>query len=495
MRLWNDYEGTTIAEAYPIEKLLRPEGRSAFFSTSNGTGTPAVIRLIESINDESEILTRWKTVADLKETHLVTLKKFGQTVFEGTPLIYVLMESTEADLSGILRERPLTTEETRQIATSLVEAVQALHASGIVHEHIEPSNVMATGEVVKLRSDCIREAPEGEEGAALKQQDVHDLAVVLLQALTQRKTLDGIDGKSLPAPFDQIIRNGMSGAWGLAQIAATLTPSVKSSLAPNGRAAVSASPAARMAAGAAPAQPIPLAIARATEQTAWSAKRPEPVKAVPEGLAPATPPRPSATPPQPASPRVAAAVPAATAVATKSPVVERDRIVVPVVDEVTKRRRLWLAIAPAVLVVGAALGWHALHKPVPAGQTPPPIATPSDAGQPAATVPAPQPVAPVAVARPAAGDTLHPWRVVAYTYNRRDEAQHKVETIARRDAALRPEVFTSPDGGSFLVTVGGAMTRDEALAMRQKAKAEGLPRDSYIQNYGDREQRHAHRSH
>ena len=40
MQLWNDYEGRTIAEAYPLEKLLSPEGRSAYFSTANGTGTP-----------------------------------------------------------------------------------------------------------------------------------------------------------------------------------------------------------------------------------------------------------------------------------------------------------------------------------------------------------------------------------------------------------------------------------------------------------------------
>ncbi|WP_263382667.1 hypothetical protein [Granulicella arctica] len=471
MRLWSEYEGTTIAEAYPIEKLIRPEGRSAFFSTSNGTGTPAVIRLIESINDESEILSRWKTVADLKDAHLITLKKFGQTIFEGTPLIYVLMETSEADLSGILKERTLTTEETREIATSLVGALQTLHASDIVHEHVEPSNVMATGEEVKLRSDCIREAPEGEEGLAARKQDVHDLAVVLLQALTNRKSLDGIDGKRLPAPFDQIIRNGMSGGWGLAQIAAALNPPVaKPPVTPAVRTPMVTTAAT---AGTAQAQQIPLAIPRATEQTAWSGKRPEPTKET-TGVQAAAP-------------------------VLERPVMQRDRITVPVVDEETRRRRLWIAIAPVVIVVAAALGWHFFHKAAAPTESSQPITTLSEVAPPNAAPAAPPTVTKApqadtsAPVTPVAADAQHPWRVVAYTYNRQDQAQHKADTIAQHDAALRPEVFRPSGTGSFMVTVGGAMTRDEAVAFRQKAQSEGLPRDIYIQNYESREQRRARR--
>ena len=478
MRLWNDYEGTTIAEAYPIEKLIRPEGRSAFFSTSNGTGTPAVIRLIESINDESEILSRWKTVADLNESNLITLKKFGQTTFEGTPLIYVLMETSEADLSGILKQRTLTVEETRQIATSLVEALQALHRSNLVHEHVEPSNVMATGEMVKLRSDCIREAPEGEEGVALMRKDVHDLGVVLLQALTNRKSLDGIDNKRLPAPFDQIIRNGISGGWGLTQIAATLNPPIaKTATAPITRIP---SPTPPDATGAS-AQQIPLVIPRATEQTAWNGKRPEPARDT--VAAKSSTPTPTPTPP----------------VQMTRPPVQQERIEVPLIDDETKRRRLWVAIAPAVVVVAAALGWHSFHKAKPPAEASQPVTTLSDTVQPATPRPsAGQPVltsqAPAAAAvAPVAGDAAHPWRVIAFTYNRRDQAQHKVDSIAQQDATLQPEVFIPEGSSSFLVTVGGAMTRDEAVALRRKAQSEGLPRDIYIQNYESRAQRHGRR--
>jgi eukaryotic-like serine/threonine-protein kinase len=51
---------------------------------------------------------------------------------------------------------------------------------------------------------------------------------------------------------------------------------------------------------------------------------------------------------------------------------------------------------------------------------------------------------------------------------------------------LRPEVFTPNGRAPYLVTVGGVMSRDEAFAMARKARSEGLPRDSYAQNYRDK---------
>jgi len=154
----------------------------------------------------------------LNHPNLVKLKKFGHVVVDETPLVYTVMETVDGNLGEILQVRRLTVEETREIATSLLAAIEALHASGFVHEHVEPANVMAVGEAIKLRSDCIREALEGDEGAALKRKDVRDYAVVLLEALTQKRTLQ----ETLPAPFDEIVRKGMKGEWGLAQIGVAL---------------------------------------------------------------------------------------------------------------------------------------------------------------------------------------------------------------------------------------------------------------------------------
>ncbi len=229
MELWNEYEGSIIAGTFRLERLLRPEGRSAFFSTAIGDGRDTVLRLIEAHYDDDAILARWKAVADLKQKNLLGLEKFGHIVMDETSLVYVVMEPSDADLGQILRERALTTTETRELAESLVHALAALHSIGMVHEHVQPINVLAVGETVKLRSDCIREAPEGEEGDAARSRDVYDLSLLLLQALTLDHNPDRVlhsaaNGGSLPAPFQEILSNGLSGRWNLAQIAAALMP-------------------------------------------------------------------------------------------------------------------------------------------------------------------------------------------------------------------------------------------------------------------------------
>jgi hypothetical protein len=75
------------------------------------------------------------------------------------------------------------------------------------------------------------------------------------------------------------------------------------------------------------------------------------------------------------------------------------------------------------------------------------------------------------------------WRVVAFTYNREAQARQKVEALAAKHPNLRPEVFTPSGRAPYLVVVGGTMSRDQAFAFVRKGRAEGLPHDSYAQNY------------
>jgi eukaryotic-like serine/threonine-protein kinase len=427
MELWNEYEGRTIDGDFPLTKLLRPEGRSAFFSTSNGTGLPTVIRLIESHYDDAEILARWQAIAALDHEHLVKLKKFGQVELDGTSLVYAVMEPVEANLGEILEERRLTVLETRQVAASLLSALEAMHSHGFVHEHVEPGNVMAVGETIKLRSDCIREAPEGEEGREIKRKDVHDLGAVLLRALTQQRTLEAASRDlPLPEPFDQVVRRSISGEWGLREIAAALTP-------------VAAAP-----------RPVTL----------------------PESVI--------------ARPVVAEAV-AAAAVSSALPV---SRVRGPVDGETRGFGLRKILYGVGVLLVVLLVWYFVRGRPAgPSGAvqeaTAPAVAAQGDAGP--ATPAANAPVA-AAVRAPqtpvAVGSGRSQWRVVAFTYNHEDQAQRKVAWVAQRHPDLRPELFTPNGHAPYLVVVGGTMSRDEAFALVRKGQSEGaLPHDAYAQNY------------
>jgi hypothetical protein len=426
MQLWNEYEGRIVADQFPLKKLLEPEGRSAFFSTTNGSGAAAVIRLIEAHFDEPEILSRWTAVSKIDQPNLIKLKKFGQTTLDDTALLYAVMEPTDGSLADILKERPLSTKETMQIATSLVPALQALHAANLVHEHMEPANVLAVGEVIKLRSDCVREAPEGADANEYKTRDVHGLVITLLQALTQQRYLPA--GTTLPAPFQEIITNGISGAWGLSQIAAVLAPS-------------SPVPAPKREVVSAPVTSAP--IPSTTKSTTY-------------------------TPPDTPEPT--------------------RRIVTPMVAADEPRRILpWTTIA-AVVILALFIGWHFLHKTPPAipNLATMPTQPASDVTAAKETSPSTSPSTPSAArtanTAPATGARTQ-WRVVAYTYNHENQAQDKVAQIISKHAALNPEVFAPRGHAPYLVTVGGSMSHDEAMAFRRKARSEGLPRDTYAQNF------------
>jgi hypothetical protein len=432
MNLWTEYEGRTIDGTYPLTKLIQPEGRSAFFSTSNGTGKPTVIRLIEAHFDGDEILTRWRGVTALNHPNLVKLKSFGHVVVDETSLVYAVMEPVEANLGEILKERRLTELETRQVATSLLAAIEALHSNGFVHEHVVPENVLAVDEVIKLRSDCVREALEGEEGVALKRKDVRDYATVLLQALTQQRTLEGATRNlPLPAPFEQIVRKGMSGEWGLAQIGVALKPAT-----------------------------VAQAIARAAATTDAPVERPvaEPVVAAPS-----------------APPSVA------------------RRIRVPVDEEPRRFGPRGIAYGVGTLLI-LLLGWYFVHSrsagssgaandvppQAPVAQANAPTGAESNAAPSAAVVAANVPAHP---RQTAATDSHGQWRVIAFTYNREDQAQQKATEIAQSHPDLNPMVFTPNGHAPFLVTLGGQMSKQDAFAFSGKAKREGLPRDTYAQNY------------
>jgi hypothetical protein len=82
-----------------------------------------------------------------------------------------------------------------------------------------------------------------------------------------------------------------------------------------------------------------------------------------------------------------------------------------------------------------------------------------------------------------ASDSRGRWRVIAFTYNREDQAQQKVVEIAKSHPDLNPTVFTPNGRAPFLVALGGPMSMQEAFALSGKAKREGLPRDTYAQNY------------
>lgn len=449
MQLWTDYEGVTIDGAFPLQKLLLPEGRSAFFSTAGPKGEPTVVRLIECHFDEEEILARWRCVEALSHPNFLKFEHYGQTELDGRPVVYAVFERVDANLAGVLDQGHLTVKDVAQLAYSLVAALDVLHTHGFIHEHIEPRNIFAVSDVVKLRSDCIREAPEGEEGRAAKQRDVRDLATVLLQALTQRRTVEGIPDFAMPPPFGQIIRNGLDGTWELENIRAAL-----------GGLFGSKQPTAPKSVNAAPATPA------AAEQKAPSA-----------AAKPSMQPEAQLSLPLLNEDRNAGFARATTRKDTWGE------------EQSFSLHSRWLGAAGIVALLLLLSTWvlaHAWnadrHKATQAASVSQPAA---NSPKQISTSPAPKPVAAdlPRVSLPASAGSRADWRVIPFTYNRRTDAEKKVSGLARSHPELQTAVFTPNGHAPYLVSIGGVMDRDAAYALARRSRSLGLPHDTYAQNY------------
>jgi hypothetical protein len=448
MQLWTDYEGVIIDGAFPLQKLLLPEGRSAFFSTAGSRGEPTVVRLIECHFDEDEILARWRSVNALSHPNFLRFEHFGQTELDGRPVLYAVFENVDANLAGVLDQGHLTVKDVAQLAYSLVAALDVLHTHGFIHEHIEPRNIFAVSDVVKLRSDCIREAPEGEQGRAAKQRDVHDFATVLLQALTQQSSIEGIPDFAMPPPFGQIIRNGLDGTWDLENI-------------------------------------------KAAQEGLFGSKQPTAPKSV--NTAPATP---------------AVAERKAPSAAAKPTMPPEAQLPLPLLSEdrnsgfahATARkdawgeqhsfslRSHWLGIGIVALLLllstwGLAYAWnthrHKTVQGVAASQAATQLAKQNSTSH--AAKPVASDLLPVTL--PASAGSRAGWRVIPFTYNRRTDAEKKVSSLARSHSELQPAVFTPSGHAPYLISIGGVMNRDAAYALARRSRSLGLPHDTYVQNY------------
>lgn len=454
MDLWTEFEGVTIDSAFALNKLLQSEGRSAFFSTSNEKGESVLIRIIECHFDEDEILARWRGIQTLGHPNFLRIDRFGQFLIEEDDItaVYAVLERVDANLGQVLERGRLSAADATQIGLSVASALETLHAHGFVHEHIEPRNIYAVGESVKLRSDCIRETPEDEAGVAARRRDVHDFALALMQVLLGRpRSSYTPEAASLPAPFDEIVRKGMSGEWGLAEIKTALS---------DRKAPQRAKPAAR-AVSTAPA-------------------------ATPGYIAPASSPSEGTARPDSWQERQRTAGSEST---TRTADPRQDAPPFGLPSWTTRFQHLnrrWIpagALLLAVVIFGLIFMHRyagnradaAAHAASGAHDAPPALhnapAVPRTRSSQSAPVPR------------AASDAKKQWRVVAFTYNRQDQAQKRASSLAQNHAELQPQVFSPTGRAPWLVTIGGVLQRDAAYALAHRASRLGLPRDTYAQNY------------
>ncbi len=203
---WQAWVGCTVDGRFPLLSYLGGSDHSAVFLTLAQGGVveaeKAAIKLIpaEAADAEKQLLG-WEKASELTHPNLIRIFEAGRCELEGTALLYVVQEYAEENLSQILPERALTAEEARGMLPPILRALQCVHDMGLAHGRIQPSNILAVADQVKLSSDALGAAgerrrgaratsvydpPEAATDAVSTAADGWQLGMTLVEALTQR---------------------------------------------------------------------------------------------------------------------------------------------------------------------------------------------------------------------------------------------------------------------------------------------------------------------
>ena len=238
---------------FRLGQLVGRTERSAVFLTDYA-GQPvkkAAIKLIPADSvDAPAQLARWKHAAKLSHPHLVRILEMGRCDLDHIDMLYVVMEYAEENLSLVIKRRPLTPEEARDLLSPVVDALAYVHAQGFVHCRLKPSNIMADDDLLKISSDGLcrigesggspgkpgaYDPPEAAGGRISPAGDVWSLGMTLTEALTQRLPVwertnqaePSLPSNLQPEILDlarHCLRRDPQMRWTVADIAARLQP-------------------------------------------------------------------------------------------------------------------------------------------------------------------------------------------------------------------------------------------------------------------------------
>jgi TonB family protein len=226
-----NWEGQVVDGKFPLQKWLGGSEQCDVFRTQLPGQPPqaAAIKLIApEAGDAERQVSNWQMAATLTHPHLLRVLHAGRCKINDTPLIYVVVEYAEEDLSQVLPARALSPQEVREMIAPLLDAISYLHSRGLVHGRIKPSNIMAVGDQLKVSGDSVRaanesgtrtlprsafDAPEVARGGTSRASDIWSLGVTLVRCLSQgaqvRESYNPVEqgiSQTIPEPFRHIAR-------------------------------------------------------------------------------------------------------------------------------------------------------------------------------------------------------------------------------------------------------------------------------------------------
>jgi len=211
--------GQVLNHRYEIlEKIGEGGMATAYRGRDRVLGRVVAIKVMRpELASDGEFLARFRrearAAAGITHEHIAGVYDIGNDAINH----YIVMEYVEGESlrDRLRREGPLPLPDALRIATETAEALEAAHASGIVHRDIKPHNILLGREgQVKVSDFGIARAvatsghtdtgrivgsvnyvsPEQARGDVVgPQADIYSLGVTLFEMLTGRTPFDGAD--------------------------------------------------------------------------------------------------------------------------------------------------------------------------------------------------------------------------------------------------------------------------------------------------------------
>ncbi|HUK49267.1 MAG TPA: TonB family protein [Terriglobales bacterium] len=227
------WQGQVIDAKYPLLEWIGGSAATTVFRTElpGKPAQPAAIKLVraDSLNPAQQVM-RWKELATLSNPDLLRIFDAGSCRVNGAQWVYCVMEHAEEHLDQVLPSRSLSAAEVSELLPPMLDGLAFLHARGLVHSRLKPSNLLAVKNRLKLSTDNVRQvgngttanplsaydSPEVDSGKLSCAADIWSLGMILVAAFNQRPlnwnrsnpVIPAVP-KSIPAPYRLIVRESL----------------------------------------------------------------------------------------------------------------------------------------------------------------------------------------------------------------------------------------------------------------------------------------------
>jgi TonB family protein len=226
--VWTKWQGHLVNGVFRLGRYLGGTEHSGVFLSLFGEREPVEVALklipVTPAGGQTQ-LSHLRAAAGLSHPQLIRLLQTGRCELDGQSYLYIVMEYADQSLAQLLRKRPLTEDEAREMLGPMLEALAFLHGRNLVQGQLKPANILAVGDHLKLASDTVRpiseagagrssvsvyDPPEYRDGSYSTAGDIWGLGMSLLEALSQRTPAGLDDGRgvvAVPPDFSPAFRD------------------------------------------------------------------------------------------------------------------------------------------------------------------------------------------------------------------------------------------------------------------------------------------------